>query len=409
MTRRFIIMVAFCLGIGSCIPEFPSAPDLSSDFEMIDMPTTPLGPGGRSAMGGVYDVQEGKDLLGDSVVCKWVGKRWCVYSNTDVIFAETAGGALGDSVKLWGYVRTVRSGEGTKMTFTILPGNGGRAIVSGGIPQEVKIDGLTQGGQRIQLRRQRSLNSNPIEFHVLAHQGGGRNSDRLGYSENSIPMMEHAEVFGADGIEIDVRSTRDRQIIVFHDETFSPRTVQGIYLLGPVEDFDLQQIRLFGILKNGESIPTLREALNAVIENTTLSYVWLDTKQADVVDSVIQIQKAAKLHAAALNRHITILLGLPYGADDVRNAYLRNPDRNSVEVLVEGDEPERAYETPNCKVWAPFWALYLPEKIKEARAHGIKVFVWTVDIPEKIREYMDQVDGILSNYPSLVTGIHDSK
>jgi glycerophosphoryl diester phosphodiesterase len=43
------------------------------------------------------------------------------------------------------------------------------------------------------------------DFQILAHRGGGRNSDYLGVSENSIEMIDIAERFGSTGIEIDAR------------------------------------------------------------------------------------------------------------------------------------------------------------------------------------------------------------
>ncbi|MCK7516839.1 MAG: hypothetical protein MZV64_03520 [Ignavibacteriales bacterium] len=104
-------------------------------------------------------------------------------------------------------------------------------------------------------------------------------------------MIIHSPIMGATGIEIDVKRTRDGQLIVFHDDTFSPRTVKGAYLLGSVEDYDLNQIKAFGQLINGETIPTLSEALRAVIDRTKLSLVWLDLKDASNVDETIRIQK----------------------------------------------------------------------------------------------------------------------
>ena len=47
------------------------------------------------------------------------------------------------------------------------------------------------------------------------------------------------------------------ELILFHDDSFSPRTVQGAYLLGKVENYDLEQITSLGKLIYGERIPTL--------------------------------------------------------------------------------------------------------------------------------------------------------
>jgi glycerophosphoryl diester phosphodiesterase len=265
--------------------------------------------------------------------------------------------------------------------------------------------GMLEDGREIELRRVRGIRSS--SFQVLAHQGGGRNSDRLGISENSIPMITHAAIFGATGIEIDVRRTRDNKVIVFHDNTFSPRTVQGTYLLGNVENYDLEQIRLLGRLINGETIPTLSEALIAVIDETELKYVWLDVKEAAVVAQVMQSQREAMDHAAAHGKSVEILMGIP--SAEVKQAYLENQARFATDVLVEGDADD-ALSLPRCKVWAPYWTRDITAGDVTRMHHaGRKVFVWTVDLREGILDYLGRVDGILTNYSCLVTGIHDSR
>ena len=221
-------------------------------------------------------------------------------------------------------------------------------------------------------------------------------------------MIHHAAILGATGIEIDVKRTRDNKLIVFHDDTFSPRTVQGSYLLGRVENFSLEQIRLFGKLIYGEQIPTLSEALNAVIEETQLTLVWLDIKDPATVDQVVQIQKEAMKYAAASGRlSLRILLGIP--SNEVLKAYIANPYKQSTDALVELDA-QTALSLPNCKVWAPIWTRNITaEEVARMHIEGKLVFTWTVDLRESIVDYLDRVDGILSNYPSLVAGIHNCR
>ena len=42
-------------------------------------------------------------------------------------------------------------------------------------------------------------------------------------------------------------------------------------------------------------------------------------------------------------------------------------------------------------------------------ANNRKVFTWTVDLRESIVDRLNTLDGLLTNYPTLVTAIHDSK
>ena len=188
---------------------------------------------------------------------------------------------MGDLIEINGYIRIVRSGSGQNVNLTISSEEGATELIQGIAPEQITLRGKASDGTQVVLKKTRSINNNsPADFYVIAHRGGGRNSERLGRSENSLEMIRYAEILGANGVEIDVKSTRDGQLILFHDETFSPRTVQGSYLLGNVENFDLEQIKIFGQLINGESIPTLEEALSTIIDETQLSLIWIDLQRS---------------------------------------------------------------------------------------------------------------------------------
>jgi glycerophosphoryl diester phosphodiesterase len=220
-------------------------------------------------------------------------------------------------------------------------------------------------------------------------------------------MIGHAALLGATGVEIDVRPTRDAQVIVFHDDTFSPRTVQGSYLLGRVDHFDLNQIRLLGRLINGEPIPTLEEALDYVVGHTALSVVWIDLKNPGILDRVIRAQSEATDAARKAGRSLTILLGIP--TPEILAAYNGSALRSTTDILIEYDI-EAALSIPNCRVWAPRWTTSITSQDVE-RMHGAGklVFTWTVDLREPVIDFLPRIDGILSNYPSLVAGLDGSR
>lgn len=399
-----LILIALLIFLNKCSWELPSSPDLTIDFNEIDPNTIDLYLIEKIVMDGKYLVREGNHLLGDSLAGKWIGNRWCMYSNIDVIYSESAGGIVGEDIKLTEYFRLVRSGSGFKVNFIIKSEDGAKEIISGLTPKKIILKGTTKSGLKIILEKVDEINSK--ELLVIAHRGGGRNSERLGFSENSIELMLHSQILGASGIEIDVRRTRDGQIIVFHDETFSPRTVKGVYLLGKVSNFDLSHIEKFGRLIHGKKIPTLREALKVVIEKTNLSLVWLDIKEPECIDSVILIQKEANEYAKSKNRDILILLGIP--SKELLSAYLSSKFAHTTPILFELDF-ETAMNLPTCLVWAPRWTRNVSnEEILIAHSKGKLVFTWTLDQKEIIDDFLYQkkFDGILTNYPSLVYGIH---
>lgn len=93
---------------------------------------------------------------------------------------------------------------------------------------------------------------------VVAHRG-----DLERYPENTLSAFASAIAQGADAIELDVFSTKDDELVVFHDHTLE-RTTNGT---GYVGDHTLSELRRlnagswFGERFKGERIPTLGEVL----------------------------------------------------------------------------------------------------------------------------------------------------
>ncbi len=111
---------------------------------------------------------------------------------------------------------------------------------------------------------------------VAAHRGAWRCA-----SENSILAIEKAIEMGVDIVEIDLKKTKDNQLILMHDPTLN-RTTTG---KGLVKDHTLKEIKEL-YLKEGTGhktefkVPTLKEALLAakgkVLLNLDKSYEYFD-------------------------------------------------------------------------------------------------------------------------------------
>jgi glycerophosphoryl diester phosphodiesterase len=77
--------------------------------------------------------------------------------------------------------------------------------------------------------------------------------------ENSLAAFEHACVLGFPA-ELDVRLTRDREVVVFHDRALRRLTGAG----GNVEDRDASEICALRLLGTSERVPLLRDVLDLV-------------------------------------------------------------------------------------------------------------------------------------------------
>ena len=133
--------------------------------------------------------------------------------------------------------------------------------------------------------------SRPLPL-IIAHRG-----DLSRAPENTLPAFQRAMEAGADGVELDVRLTRDGQLVVFHDRNLD-RTSNGT---GPVNHSSLSEIRSLDVGSwfapefKGETAPTLDEVFESLprdyLINVEMKVVVMGTKQI------------ARLVAETIRRH----------------------------------------------------------------------------------------------------------
>lgn len=102
------------------------------------------------------------------------------------------------------------------------------------------------------------VRQNKQSVRITAHRGSSSLAP-----ENTLPALEAAINDGADCIEIDVRKTKDGQIVLLHDQTLDRTT----NLSGCVNEMNYSELSAadagswFGEAYKGTGIPTLEQAL----------------------------------------------------------------------------------------------------------------------------------------------------
>ena len=131
------------------------------------------------------------------------------------------------------------------------------AILEGGISQEESV--AMAGVMEVFLeksQKERRLKSHRKPVNIWAHRGCS-----MEYPENTLEAFEAAaKLPGLAGIELDVQFTKDRQIVVFHDENVS-RVTNGT---GNIRDYTLAELKKLEICSKDHQIsriPTLEEVL----------------------------------------------------------------------------------------------------------------------------------------------------
>lgn len=403
-----ICTLLFSVTLGGCSQEDPIlAPRFTDEVSELKG-TSRLSGGADSLLSGVYLVEAGNQLLGDRVAISSIDGQPSIFCEPDATYMILEGGRKQDRVILEGYWRNGFNQKAGLVRLAVAPELGGRELVAGqGSAAEVVLTGSygsTDGRLTSEIRLRRESPLTGPDFLVIGHRGGGRNADDLPFSENSLELLRFAPRLGCNAVEIDVQLTSDDVPILFHDAEFSTRLVRQEYLVGPVRNYSLKQVRQFATLLNGERIPTLEEALKEIRKVPEIRFVWIDLKSPDALRAALPIIAAENRKNQGGSDDVRIVAGLPLAP--VYEAYRSLDDHDDVPALCELSVAEaRAIDAA---VWAPRWTLGLQESLLEQmQAEGRSVFVWTVDLPEFIDLFIEAgYDGVLSNYPTLVAWNH---
>jgi glycerophosphoryl diester phosphodiesterase len=420
---HILIIVVTILGL-SCSNEniLVNIPGFGANSQLLT--TTPVPAHTLKNLEGIYATLEGSLFWGDQLVAKRSGKydvrpdrnteRLSLFMGINAGYSVLSAGMTSDSsIILEGYWRFSINLQTGLVRCSILADEGGKKILQGQpVDSTLIIHGAMSFGSaepnnQFQVRFARKLTGT---FDIYAHRGGARNSDAPSASELSLNSIRLVDPSGANGVEMDVRLTADKIPILFHDDEFSTRTVNSDYLIGPVSNYPLAHIRALGTLKDGQSVPTLEEALAVVFTETNITNVWLDVKVPEAIEYILPLQIAylqkASDPANSNARPFHIYTGLT-SAEDV-SAYLANPLHTQAPALCEL-EPSDVVST-SAAIWAPLWNRgNMQIDAQPLRAQGVKVIYWTLDDPDFINVFLESeqqktrsLDGILTNYPSVV-------
>jgi glycerophosphoryl diester phosphodiesterase len=405
-----VILLARCDIQEEWMLEVPSFLDKSELKEAL-----PLTEKANYALEGIYRVVEGADMFGDTLVLKQTRDKISLFGLRNANYFIMDAGSKQNSIILEGYWRFAQN-DNTGLVRLIM--ENAASILSGDTLSPVTLIGvygkgsaLPQQTLHLQLIERFSPKLRADPFIIGAHRGGGRTADKLPVSENSIEMIKYTEYLGSNAIEIDVALTKDKIPVLYHDEDLNIRLVQKGPIFGKIEDYTFKQLRTFVKLIHGENIPTLKEALDVVINDTKIRLVWLDVKSPEVLEYIIPMHDDYMNKLQKANRNLSILIGVP--SIEVYDKLRSYPNYQTYPSICEL-EPDKV-SAINAQAWAYRWTLGIQQdEIGKMHSEGRKCLVWTLDIPDFMEIYAThggadsnlRFDGILTNYPSMLAYIH---
>lgn len=223
---------------------------------------------------------------------------------------------------------------------------------------------------------------------LVAHRG----AVGPGQPENTLAAFRQAIAGGAEAIEIDLRGTKDGEIVVIHDATVD-RTTNGS---GAVADQTLAQLRQLDAGR-GERIPTYQEVLRLV--SGTGIVLLLDIKKGGVLDRRKVIRVTEDYDAIA-----NVIVG-PRNLEDLKAFRALNPGLRTLGFVdeIEDIAPFVRGGADIIRLW-PEWIYANPALV--GRVHELGRHVWTIagDAPSAELQKLVRlgVRGILVDRPEVM-------
>lgn len=216
--------------------------------------------------------------------------------------------------------------------------------------------------------------------------------------ENTLPAFQLAINQKADGIELDVQLSKDKELVVIHDETID-RVSDG---RGYVWDYTLKELKQFNVNKHfpqyGKvSIPSLEEVYQLIKPTNLIINVELKTSpyfypgiEEKVIEKTYKTGMEKRVIFSSFNHYS--IANIKALSKDVKTAILLS------DVIV--DAPSYALNLGVDAIHPTLYYLQVPDLIKESKEKGMGIHVWTVNEEEDIKKLIEyEVEAIITNKP----------
>jgi len=236
--------------------------------------------------------------------------------------------------------------------------------------------------------------------YVYAHRGAS------GYApENTLDAFALAAKMEADGVELDVHFTKDKKVVVIHDEKID-RTSNG---QGAVLDYTYDELLAFDFgykyygERRGVKLPLLSDVYELLAPYGMTVNVEIKAGDPDICEACHEIAKEygmedkviyssfnhfqlAQMKKVAPDAFVAPLYGFnmlkPWDYCQNIDASASHPSQNQIRLI--------------------------PEYVEECHKRGIRVHPWTVNKEEDMSFLTNAgCDAIITNYPDVAKKIID--
>ena len=233
---------------------------------------------------------------------------------------------------------------------------------------------------------------------ITSHRGGA-----LRAPENTLSALNYTWECGADYAEIDIQETKDKQLILLHDDSLKRITGldKKVWEMTYEEIEELDAGSSFGKGYQGEKIPALEDVLNFCLGRLDLNIeIKYNDKNKGIVQRVIQVirENHFEEHCVVTSMNYRFLEEIKETAPEIRTGYIMTMSYGSISQVAAADFFSVRYD-------------YITEGfVREAHALGKEVHAWTVNYRGNIKRMLDMgVDNIITDDPALVRRVQNQE
>jgi len=221
-----------------------------------------------------------------------------------------------------------------------------------------------------------------FSIELISHRG-----NCCGHLENTLPAIAGAWEAQADAVEIDIRLSKDKELLLYHDESMSGRAISSM---------------LFSeILELNREIPRLSSVLDAGVPR---GYLIFDLKEQsqDYLNELIKALKASNIH---LNRfafqspELESLLFLKQALPESHYIFLSKKRVVPYFSISNAKKLAKLLSKNNIGAVSIKGRRYINKKYVDAfKASGISVNVWTINEIDRAEHYASMgVSGLITD------------
>jgi len=220
-------------------------------------------------------------------------------------------------------------------------------------------------------------------FLKVGHRGA-----RAYKTENTLDSFRKAIELGANAVELDVRQSKDAQLVIIHDDNL--KKVFGKDL--PIGKATLAELKHM----TGNRIPSFYEAL--LLIDRKVDKILVELKEAGYEKKILAVIRELKLEDRVIivSFHEEVLAHLRHLDNEIEMGFIYTKFSNPIDAALK----------LNAQYLVPLYTFVHTKDIEKAHRNNLQVIVWTINTKEQAREYIKKgVDGIASDKPDIFKGI----